>query len=56
VAQLGSKALDDAPIDDDPDLLNFATAVSWIGCRTSFLSQKYWLDPRKPDGLVWETG
>jgi hypothetical protein len=56
VAQLGSKALDDAPVDDDPDLLNFAAAVSWIGCRTSFLSQKYWLDPRKPDGLVWEIG
>jgi hypothetical protein len=28
VAQSGSKASDDAPVDDDPDLLNFVTAVS----------------------------
>jgi hypothetical protein len=37
VAQLESKVSDDAPVDDDPDLLNFVTAVSWIGCRTNFL-------------------
>jgi hypothetical protein len=30
IAQLGSKAPNDALIDDDPDLLNFAVAVSWI--------------------------
>jgi hypothetical protein len=28
VARLGSKALDDAPVDYDPDLLKFATAVA----------------------------
>jgi hypothetical protein len=28
---------DDAPIDDDPDHLNFAAAVLWIDCWTSFL-------------------
>jgi hypothetical protein len=28
----GSKASDDAPIDDNLDLLNFTVAVSWIGC------------------------
>jgi hypothetical protein len=32
VAQLRSKAPDDAPVDDDPDLLNFTATVSWIGC------------------------
>jgi hypothetical protein len=32
VAQLGSKALADALIDDDPNLLNFTVALSWIGC------------------------
>jgi hypothetical protein len=52
VAQSGSKALYDAPIDDDPNLLNFVAAVSWIGCRTSFLLQKYCPDPGKSDGLV----
>jgi hypothetical protein len=30
--RLGSKASDDAPIDDNLDLLNFTVAVSWIGC------------------------
>jgi hypothetical protein len=28
VAQSGSKALDDAPIDDNPNLLNFVATVS----------------------------
>jgi hypothetical protein len=37
VVRSGSKTLDDAPIDDDPVLLNFVVAVSWIGCWTSFL-------------------
>jgi hypothetical protein len=30
VARSESKASDDAPIDDDPNLLNFFVAVSWI--------------------------
>jgi hypothetical protein len=47
-----NKALDDAPIDDDPDFLNFAVAVPWNGCWMSFLLQKYWPDPRKLDDLV----
>jgi hypothetical protein len=37
VARLGSKAPDDAPVDNDPELLNFVGAVSWIGCRMSLL-------------------
>jgi hypothetical protein len=32
VARLGSKASNDIPFDDDPRLLNFVTAVSWIAC------------------------
>jgi hypothetical protein len=28
---------DDAPVDDDSELLNFVAAVSCIGCRTSLL-------------------
>jgi hypothetical protein len=32
VARSRSKAPDDAPVDDDPDLLNFVVAASWIGC------------------------
>jgi hypothetical protein len=32
VARSGSKASNDAPIDDDLDLLYFVVAVSWIGC------------------------
>jgi hypothetical protein len=52
---LRSKASDDAPVDDDTDLLNFVVVVSWIGCWMSFLSQKYWHDPRKPDDLVFVT-
>jgi hypothetical protein len=55
VARSGSKALNDAPIDDNFDLLNFAAAVSWIGCWTSFLPQKYWPDLGNPNSLVWET-
>jgi hypothetical protein len=38
VARSRSKALDDAPVDDDSKLLNFVMAVSWIGCRMSLLS------------------
>jgi hypothetical protein len=53
VAQSGNKVLDDAPIDDDPILLNFAVAVSWIVGWMSFLPQKYWPDPGKPDGPVF---
>jgi hypothetical protein len=41
VARSRSKASNDAPIDDDPDLLNFVTAASWIGCWMRFLPQKY---------------
>jgi hypothetical protein len=32
VAQSRSKASDDALVDDDPALLNFVAAASWIGC------------------------
>jgi hypothetical protein len=32
VTRSGSKASDDAPVDDDPDLLNFVAALFWIGC------------------------
>jgi hypothetical protein len=55
VARSGSKALDDALVDDDPDFLNFVMAVSWIGCWMSFLPQKYWPDSGKPDGPVFTT-
>jgi hypothetical protein len=55
VAQSGSKASDDAPIDDDTDLLNLVVAVSWTGCWTSFLPQKYWPDPGKSDDPVFVT-
>jgi hypothetical protein len=37
VARLRSKASDDAPVDDDPDLLNFVTTVFWIDCWMGFL-------------------
>jgi hypothetical protein len=53
---LRNKASNDVPVDDDPDLLNFAAVVSWIVGWTSFPPQKYWPDPGKPDGLVWEIG
>jgi hypothetical protein len=55
VARLRSKASDDAPVDNDPDLLNFVTAVFWIGCWMGFLPQKYWHDPGKPDGPIFVT-
>jgi hypothetical protein len=55
VARSGGKMTDDAHIDDNPDLLNFVAAVSWIGCWMSFLSQKYWPDPGKPNGLIFAT-
>jgi hypothetical protein len=32
VTRSRSKMLDDISIDDDPNLLNFVAAVSWIGC------------------------
>jgi hypothetical protein len=48
--------LNDAPVDDDPYPLNFTAVVSWIGYWMSFLSQKYWPDPWKPDGPVWKIG
>jgi hypothetical protein len=32
VAKSRSKASDDAPIDDNPNLLNFVAVVSWVGC------------------------
>jgi hypothetical protein len=35
VARLGSKALDDDLVDDDPDLLNFTTVESKIICQMS---------------------
>jgi hypothetical protein len=35
VARLGSKALDDTLIDDDPNLLTFGTVKSEIVCRMS---------------------
>jgi hypothetical protein len=41
VARSKSKVSDDAPVDDDLDLLNFVATVSWIGYWTSFLPQKY---------------
>jgi hypothetical protein len=49
VARSRSKASNDAPVDDNSDLLNFVVTVSWIGCWTGFLPQKYWPDPRKSD-------
>jgi hypothetical protein len=55
VARSGGKTPNDAPVDDDPNLLNFFIAVSWIGCQTSFLPHKYCPDPGKPDGLVFVT-
>jgi hypothetical protein len=45
--------MDDALADDDPDLLHFTMAVSWIACWMSLLSQKYWHDIGKPDGPVF---
>jgi hypothetical protein len=41
VARLRSKVSDDAPVDNDPNLLNFVTAVSWMGRRMSLLPQRY---------------
>jgi hypothetical protein len=55
VARSRSKASDDAPVDNDPNLLNFDVAVFWIVCWTSFLPQKYWPDPGKSDGPVFMT-
>jgi hypothetical protein len=37
VARSRNKASDDSHVDDDPILVNFVAAVSWIGCWTSFL-------------------
>jgi hypothetical protein len=41
VARLGSKAPDDNPADDDPDLLNFTMVEFWIFWRMSSLPQNY---------------
>jgi hypothetical protein len=49
----GSKASNDAPVDDNPDLINFTVTVSWVVGWTSYLTQKYWPDPGKSDGLVF---
>jgi hypothetical protein len=32
-----SKTSNDAPVDDNSELLNFVTVVSWIGCWMSLL-------------------
>jgi hypothetical protein len=53
VARSRSKASDDALVDDNPDLLNFVMAVSWICCWTSFRPQKYWPNSEKLDGSVF---
>jgi hypothetical protein len=55
VARSGSKVLNDSPIGDDPNLLNFVTAVPWIGCWMSFLPQKYCHDLGKPNGPVFSS-
>jgi hypothetical protein len=55
VAQSGSKVSNDALVDDDPDLLNFAMMVSWVIGWMSFLLQKYWPDPGKSNGPVFAT-
>jgi hypothetical protein len=36
MARSRSKLSDDAPVDDDLNLLNFITVVSWIDCWMSF--------------------
>jgi hypothetical protein len=55
VARLECKVSDDAPVDDDPKLLNFAAMVSRIGCWMSFLPQKNWPNLGKSDSLASET-
>jgi hypothetical protein len=55
VARSRSKVSDDAPVDDDPELLKFGVMVPWIGCWMSFLPQKYWPDPGKSNGPVFTT-
>jgi hypothetical protein len=37
VTRSRSKTPNDAPIDDNFELLNFVAVVSWIGCRRSLL-------------------
>jgi hypothetical protein len=37
VARSRSKAPNDAPVDDDADLLNFLVTTFWISCWMSFL-------------------
>jgi hypothetical protein len=49
VAQPGSKAPDDTPADDNPDLLTFGAVESEIVCRISSRLQSYWPDSGKPD-------
>jgi hypothetical protein len=50
-----SKAPDDAPVDGDPNILNFAMVMSWIVGWMSFLPQNYWLNLGKWDGPVLAT-
>jgi hypothetical protein len=56
VARSESKASDDNPSDDDPDLLNFDMAESKIVCQTSTQLQRCWPDSRKPDCPVGYSG
>jgi hypothetical protein len=55
-ARLGSKAADDNPTDDDPDLQNFYAVESWIACWMSSLPQMCWPDSGKSDYPVWHSG
>jgi hypothetical protein len=53
VARLGSKALDDTLIDDDPDLLTSGAVESKIIYRMSSRLQSDWPDLGKLDCLIW---
>jgi hypothetical protein len=53
LARPGSKAPNYTPIDDDPNLLNFAMAASWIASWMSCEPQRYWPNLGKPDGPVF---
>jgi hypothetical protein len=46
VAQLGSKASDATPADNDPDPLIFTVVKSEIACWMSSLLQRSWYDSR----------
>jgi hypothetical protein len=56
VAWLGSKALDDNLVNDDPDLLNFCTTESKIICWMSPQLQRCWPDSKKPNYPIWDSG